>query len=84
MTKRTFRLIIERNGSKFSDNCSVFIDIQTSFIQDEKYFLLSIEVPKWMRDMLGDSDYQLVKNKLDENGKVLWIGRNGMELNIKI
>jgi hypothetical protein len=37
-----------------------------------------------MKDMLGDPDYQLVKDRLDEHGKKLWEGKDGVELIINL
>jgi hypothetical protein len=84
MITRKFRLIIERNKTRFSDNSSVLIDIQTSFIRETRYSILSVDIPKWMKDMLGDPDYQLVKDRLDEHGKKLWEGKDGVELIINL
>lgn len=83
MITRKFRLIIERNNSRFSDNASVLIDIQTSFIAPTRYMMYSLDMPKWMRDML-DKDLQLVKDEIDDHGKSLWEGSNGMEILIKV
>jgi hypothetical protein len=85
MTTRKFRLIIEKSSNnKFSDKCSVMIDTHTSFMRDTKYTMFSLQISKWMREMLGEYDLPRVKNKIEEMGKQLWDGKDGMEITIKI
>ena len=84
MTNRKIRLIIERNKSRFSDNCSLGIDRHMNFMSDPRYNVIGLQMAKWMRDMLGDDDYKRVRVKLEEKGKELYYGKDGMEILIKL
>ena len=83
MTNRKIRLVIERNKSRFSDNCSVLVDDGSDYMNRRKPNVISLEMPKWMRDMLGD-DYSFVRSKVDDMGREFIKGFNGMEILIKI
>jgi hypothetical protein len=84
MTTRKFRLIIQRNNQKFSDNASVVMDIRTSFIADTSYTIYELIIPKWMEDMLGKDDFKLLETRIDDLGETLYKGYNGMELHITL
>ncbi len=84
MTNRKIRLIIERNKSRFSDNCSILVDSHVTFMGKRVNNILSVEIAKWMKDMLGDHDYKLVRSKLEDMAKQIGEGKDGMEILIKI
>lgn len=84
MKNRKFRLIIERNKAKFSDNSSALLDSRNLLTGKNKVSLLSLEISKWMKDLLGDVDYKRTRDKVEEKVEDLWVGNDGMDLNIKL
>jgi hypothetical protein len=53
-------------------------------MSDPRYNVIGLQMAKWMRDMLGDDDYKRVRVKLEEKGKELYYGKDGMEILIKL
>lgn len=84
MDERFFRLIIDNNGKRSVCDCSTYVDIHTSFIQKPRYDLFGLTIPSWMKDMLGDKQYQVVVDKIEDMASDLYCGRDGMEITIKI
>lgn len=84
MTERKFRLVIERNGSSFSDECEVLVDVNILLMSKCRYTVFKVFIPKWMKDMLGKIDYEIVKNKIEDMGKELCLGDDGMEIRISV
>jgi hypothetical protein len=37
-----------------------------------------------MKDLLGDIDYKRTREKVEERVEDLWVGKDGMELNVKL
>jgi hypothetical protein len=73
---------------KAHDGKSAIVCQASVFLKDKNIFfygktdseILSIDVPGWFKDAIGELNWEYIKKKINEKASIIDNGENGMEL----
>jgi hypothetical protein len=79
------KINLKADNGKGIISCEIevlFKECTNFFYGSSEAEVLSIIAPGWFKDMLGEMDWNYVKEKIKENAQKIHDGHNGMDLNI--
>lgn len=83
MRIKKIKLVVERRKIRLSDICTVFFDNGSYFLGVSPR-IISVDIPSWLINALGDDDYKVVRNMLDSHSKKIYTCEENTEIHIVI